>query len=287
MTDALDEGRRHRLALGEPFSDVTLAFREWGPAPAERTVVCVHGLTRNAADFAALGTALGARGARVLAVDVVGRGDSSRLADPAGYTVPTYAAQLTRWLELLELEAVDWVGTSMGGLVGMVLAAGERPPMARLVLNDIGPFVPKAALADIGRYLAEEPRFASVAEAEAHLRTIHAGFGPLSDAQWRRLARTSVVRDGDGWRLHYDPAIRAPYADLAADDLDLWEVYDRITCPTLVLHGTESPLLDDATCAAMATRGPRATIRHVEGVGHAPALLADDQIEAIASWLGL
>ena len=287
MTDALDEGRKRRIPLGEPFSDVALGFREWGPAAPVRTVVCVHGLTRNAADFAALGTGLAARGARVLAVDVVGRGESSWLADPAGYTVPTYAAQLTRWLELLGLEGVDWVGTSMGGLVGMVLAAGEAPPMARLVLNDIGPFVPRTALAEIGRYLELEPHFASVREAEAHLRTIHAGFGPLTDAQWRRLTETSLVPAGDGWRLHYDPAIRVPYADLAETDLDLWAVYDRIDRPTLVLHGADSPLLDAATCAAMAGRGPRAEIRSFAGVGHAPALLDDAQIETVATWLGL
>jgi len=287
MTDALDEGRKHRLALGEPFAEVTLGYREWGPADAPRTVVCVHGLTRNAADFAALATALAARGARVLAVDVVGRGDSSWLDDPAGYAVPTYAAHLAHWLRLLGLDGVDWVGTSMGGLVGMALAAGERPPMARLVLNDVGPFVPKAALEEIGTYLAKELRFAGLDDVDAHLRKIHAGFGPLTDAQWRRLAATSVVPDGDGWRLHYDPAIRVPYVDLAADDIDLWELYDRITVPTLVLHGADSPLLDDATCAAMAARGPRAEVRRFEGVGHAPALLAADQIEAVAAWLGL
>jgi pimeloyl-ACP methyl ester carboxylesterase len=287
MTDAPDEGTRHRLPLGAPFEDVTLGYREWGTPEATRTVVCVHGLTRNAADFAGLGAALGARGARVLAVDVVGRGDSSWLADPSAYAVPTYAGHLVRWLQRLELERVDWVGTSMGGLVGMVLAASERPPMARLVLNDVGPFVPKAALEEIGAYLAKEMRFADLAEVEAHLRTIHAGFGPLSDAQWRRLAETSVVADGDGWRLHYDPAIRVPYEDLAADDIDLWELYDRIAVPTLVLHGSESPLLDLATCEAMSRRGPRAEIRHFAGVGHAPALLADDQIQAVAGWLGL
>ncbi len=287
MTASLDEGRKRRLALGEPFAEVTLGYREWGPADAPRTVVCVHGLTRNAADFAGLATALAARGARVLAVDVVGRGDSSWLADPAGYAGPTYAAHLTRWLQLLELDGVDWVGTSMGGLVGMALAASERPPMARLVLNDVGPFVPKAALEDIATYLAKKLRFASLDDVDAHLRKIHAGFGPLTAAQWRRLAATSVVPDGDGWRLHYDPAIREPYADLAAADIDLWELYDRITVPTLVLHGVDSPLLDRATCDAMAARGPRAEVRRFEGVGHAPALLADDQIEAVAAWLGL
>jgi len=287
MTDTPDEGTRHRLELGAPFEGVTLGYREWGSPDAVRTVVGVHGLTRNAADFAGLATALAGRGARVLAVDVVGRGDSSWLDDPSGYAVPTYAGHLACWLQRLELDRVDWVGTSMGGLIGMALAASERPPMARLVLNDVGPFVPKAALEEIGAYLAKTLHFASLADVEAHLRKIHAGFGPLTDAQWRRLARTSVVADGDGWRLHYDPAIRVPYEDLAADDIDLWELYDRITVPTLVLHGSASPLLDRATCEAMSRRGPGAEVRHFEGVGHAPALLADDQIDAVATWLGL
>jgi pimeloyl-ACP methyl ester carboxylesterase len=287
MDQEVDEGRRQRLALGEPFAGITLGFREWGAADADRTVVCVHGLTRNAADFAPLATALAAGGARVLAVDVVGRGDSSWLSDPTGYALPTYAAHLSRWLRQLGLRDVDWVGTSMGGLVGMVLAAGEQPPMARLVLNDVGPFVPKAALEEIGRYLARERFFATIEDAEAHLRTIHAGFGPLTDAQWHRLATTSVVPADGGWRLHYDPAIRVPYDELAADDIDLWHVYDGIACPTLVLHGADSPLLDRATVDAMTRRGPRAEVRRFAGVGHAPALVAPDQIGAVAEWLGL
>ena len=165
------------LALGPDFAELELGYIEWGETTAPRTVVCVHGLTRNAHDFDVLAAALAARGCRVLAVDVAGRGSSGWLADPGQYIVPVYAAQLTRFLEQLGLSGVDWIGTSMGGLIGMALAAGENPPMARLVINDIGPLVGKASLAQIRSYLGLDLVFPDMAALEAHLRLIHASFG--------------------------------------------------------------------------------------------------------------
>ncbi len=264
-----------------------MAYLDWGEPDAERTVVCVHGLTRNAHDFDVLATQLVPQGARLLAVDIVGRGRSSWLDDPAGYVVPTYAGQLGAWLAALAPTEVDWIGTSMGGLIGMVLAAGDAPPMRRLVLNDIGPFVSKQALLQIKSYLGVEVRFASLDEAERHLRFVHAPFGPLSDDQWRYLTFHSTVHDGDGWRLHYDPAIRVPYADLAEADVDLWSVWDAIACPTYVLHGWDSVVLTHATCEQMRVRGPRAEVVSFPGVGHAPALMSEDQILTIRRWLEL
>ena len=264
-----------------------MAYLDWGDPAAARVVVCVHGLTRNAHDFDVLAQELASHGARVLAVDIVGRGRSSWPADPHGYAVPTYVAHLQAWLGALGLARVDWIGTSMGGLVGMVLAAAETPPIERLVLNDIGPFVGKQALLQIKSYLGTRVRFDSLAEAETHLRFVHAPFGPLSDEQWRYLTRHSVVADGDGWRLHYDPNIAVPYAELAADDIALWELWDRIARPTYVLHGSESVILTHATCREMAVRGPCADVQHVLGVGHAPALMAQDQILTVRRWLHL
>jgi len=250
-------------------------------------VVCVHGLTRNARDFDALARALSDR-ARVLCVDVAGRGRSDWLADPAEYRVDVYARHLLRLLELEGARRVDWVGTSMGGLIGMAIAAGERSPIERLVLNDIGPFVPKEALGFIGSYLGLDLLFPTVEALEQHLRLIHAPFGPLTDEEWAHLARHSsrALPEG-GVRLVYDPAIRVPFDTAAAEDMDVWPLYDRIACPTLVLRGTESRLLLPETAEEMTRRGPKARLVTFPGVGHAPALMAADQIEAVRGFLDL
>ena len=274
-----------KLELGVPWPDVALAYTDWGEPDAEQVVVCVHGLTRNARDFDFLAQALAARGLRAIAVDVAGRGLSSWLADPQGYAVPTYAAQMLRFLELMKLGPVDWVGTSMGGLIGMVLAAREAPPLRRLVLNDVGPFVPAEALKQIQAYLGIELSFESLEALESHLRAIHASFGPLTDSQWRHLAKHSARETAEGWRLSYDPAIRVPFEAAAAEDIDLWPLWDAIQVPTLVLWGEESTLLTRATAEEMGNRGPKAEVTGFARVGHAPALMSQDQIATVVDWL--
>lgn len=285
--DGTDGPREQSLVLDDPFAGIELAWLEWGPADAERVVVCVHGLTRNAHDFDVLAQTLARQGARVLAVDVVGRGRSSWLPDAHGYVVPVYAGQLAQWLQRLGVGSVDWIGTSMGGLIGMVLAASETPPMARLVLNDVGPFVGRQALLQIKSYLALDLHFQTIEEAEKHLRFVHAPFGRLSDEQWRHMAVHSVRADGAGFRLHYDPGIKVPYAELAEEDVVLWELWDGIRCPTFVLHGFESVILTRRTCTEMQERGPKAEVASFMGVGHAPALMSADQILTIRRWLNL
>ena len=269
------------LTLGPDFADLELAYLDWGEPTASRTVVCVHGLTRNARDFDVLAAALAARGCRVVAVDVAGRGRSGWLADPSQYDVQVYAAQFARLLDLLDLRGVDWIGTSMGGLIGMVLAAGESPPMARLVVNDIGPFVADATMAQIRGYLGLDLVFKDMAELEAHLRLIHASFGPLTDAEWRALALHSGRATPEGLRLHYDPSIREPFITAAEGNIDLWQAWDRIRCPTLILHGAGSVLLTGDVLDEMGRRGPSIDVVTFEGVGHAPALMSDDQIATI------
>ncbi|HXV26373.1 MAG TPA: alpha/beta hydrolase [Alphaproteobacteria bacterium] len=273
------------LALDGPYAGIQLGYVDWGRSDADRVVVCVHGLTRNARDFDALARALVEHDMRVIAVDVVGRGRSSWLADPKDYVMPNYVGHLSRFLALKGLDQVFWIGTSMGGIIGMGLAAGENSPVARLVLNDIGPFVPREALVQIQTYLGLDLVFASMDEVEQHLRMVHSGFGRLEDIQWRHLAEHGSRRHETGWRLHYDPAIRIPYADLTAEDIDLWPIWDLIACPTLVLRGAESVLLTAETAAEMECRGPKATITTVPDAGHAPALMSPDQIETISRWL--
>ncbi|MDF2765969.1 MAG: putative carboxylesterase [Rhodospirillales bacterium] len=275
-----------KMALDGPFAGIELGYADWGAPAAGRVAVCVHGLTRNARDFDPLAEALAGRGYRVIAVDVVGRGRSSWLPDPKGYVVPQYIAHLSRFLALMGLRGVDWIGTSMGGIIGMGLAAGDETPIGRLVLNDIGPFVPREALVNIQTYLGLDLGFSSLEEVEQHLRMVHSGFGRLEDHQWRHLAEHGSRRDERGWRLHYDPAIRIPYADLTGEDIDLWPIWDRIACPTLVLRGAESTLLTEATAQEMQHRGPKATLVTIPEAGHAPALMAAEQIQTILRWLG-
>jgi pimeloyl-ACP methyl ester carboxylesterase len=218
---------------------------------------------------------------------VVGRGRSEWLDDPADYAVPTYAGHMLQLIEHLDASEVDWVGTSMGGLIGMGIAAMERSPIRRLVLNDVGPFVPKAALARIGAYLGLDLAFESLAHLEAHLRLIHAPFGPLTDEQWAHLAEHSWRRRADGRIVFgYDPRIAAAFrtAD-PVQDLDLWALWEAIRCPTLALRGGDSDLLLAATAAEMTGRGPQATLVTIDGVGHAPALMNPQQIAIIRDWL--
>jgi pimeloyl-ACP methyl ester carboxylesterase len=274
------------ITLGAPFEGIDIGYVEWGRPDAMRSVVCAHGLTRHARDFDVLAEALANRDLRVIAIDVVGRGRSSWLPDPRQYMVPVYALQLKQFIDRLQLGTVAWVGTSMGGLIGMVLAATTPEVIDRLVLNDVGPFVSKAALQQIRSYVGANPQFADLDEAERYLRSIHAGFGPLSDSQWRQLARHSVVDNGTGgWRLHYDPALSAAYAGTADADLDLWALWDQISCPVLLLRGGASALLTPEVAERMRSSGPRAELVTFEGVGHAPALMTADQVSVVVSWL--
>jgi pimeloyl-ACP methyl ester carboxylesterase len=268
-----------------PEGPCRIAVTGWGDPGAARTIVCVHGLTRNARDFDVLARDL-AQDARVLAVDVPGRGRSAWFADPKHYDVPVYAALMSRLLDKLGLRSVDWIGTSLGGLIGMRLAAPAETPIARLVLNDIGPTVPTEVLEMIRAYLGLELSFATLDELEQHLRQIHAPFGPLSDADWRHLAIHSSRQREDGrWVLSYDPAIRIPFAEQGEADFDEWPTYDAIRCPTLLIRGKDSLVLTDEILAQMRQRGPRPEVVAFEGIGHAPTLTTPDQVAAVRGWL--
>jgi pimeloyl-ACP methyl ester carboxylesterase len=187
----------------------------------------------------------------------------------------------------LGVERVDWIGTSMGGLIGMLCAAQPQSPVARLVINDVGPFIPKAALERIGAYVGADPVFADLAAAEAYFRRVHAPFGALGGAEWRHLAETSTMPapGGSGLKLRYDARIGAPFKQEPLEDVDLWAQWDRIGCPTLVLRGADSDLLPAETAAEMTRRGPRAALREIAGCGHAPALMDGEQTGLIRDWL--
>jgi len=263
-----------------------LAYREWGPAEAQGVLVCVHGLTRNGRDFEEVAAAASQEGWRVICPDVVGRGDSDPLAEPSGYNFPQYLQDMNALLARLDVEEVDWLGTSMGGIIGMLLAAQPKSPLRRLILNDIGAYLPRAALEEIASQVAEERIWTDFESASRDLRQAYEGFGPLAEEEWRRLVERSLVRMADGrWRRNYDPAIGSSFAGTLSGDVDLWSYWEAVTQPVLVLRGGRSQLLTAETAGEMERRGPGARILEFPQCGHAPALMQSDQIRPILDWL--
>jgi pimeloyl-ACP methyl ester carboxylesterase len=276
--------RRNHFASLSPHGFHRVVYFEWGDAANPRVVICVHGVGRNARDFDTVAEAL-APSHRVISVDMPGRGESEWLADPNDYVFPTYLTALTALIARSGAETVSWIGTSMGGLLGMTLAAQPASPVARLVVNDVGPTIEAVAVERIRSYFGTDPTFASYAEIADYVRTISAPFGSLDDAQWDRVVRTNVRQRADGrWGLAYDPGIAVPFRAAAAPP-DLWPVWDRIRCPSLVLRGVQSDLLSAATAAQMSARGPRPQVVEIAGVGHAPMLMSPDQINPVVQFL--
>lgn len=283
------EPRLRHVTCASPKGLHRLAYWEWLPpamAPgAAPTVVCAHGLTRNGRDFDALAARLSQRW-RVVCPDMIGRGRSDRVADPQLYALPQYIADCVTLVARLDVERVAWVGTSMGGLIGMLLAALPGTPIGRLVLNDIGPEIDAAGRARIGGYVGQDPQFATEAEGVAALRELMRDFGPHTDDQFRLLTRNFLVPRDAGFTFAYDPAIALAFREQqAAPAPDLWPVYDAIRCPTLVTRGAQSDILSATTAAAMTQRGPRAQCIVFDGVGHAPTFIAADQVDAVERFL--
>jgi pimeloyl-ACP methyl ester carboxylesterase len=278
------EPRRRSLQCASPRGLHRVAYLEWGHPGNRDVLVCVHGLTRTARDFDDLARALCGQW-RVVCPDVAGRGDSDRLSDPMLYGLPQYVSDMVTLIARLDVETVSWVGTSMGGLIGMALAAQSGSPVRRLVLNDVGAVITHASLERIAAYVGEAPAFASVEEAERYLRDIAAPFGPHSDAQWRHLTETWLRKNSDGtWRPSYDPRIGEPGL-VPEKDLELWGLYDAVRCPTLLLRGESSDLLTRDTAGEMTRRGPKARLVEIRGVGHAPTLMHADQIAIVREFL--
>ena len=286
MAEAVVEPRRRSVQCSSPKGLHRIAYLEWGDPRNKDVLVCVHGLARSSRDFDELARALCGH-FRVACPDLAGRGDSDRLADPALYVVPQYVSDMVTLIARLDAESVNWVGTSLGGLVGMALAAQAGSPIKRLFLNDVGPVIAKVALERIASYLGQTPAFNAIEEAEKYIRAVSASFGPHTEAQWRFLTETFVRKDAQGkWRAHYDPRIADEYKrTLPTQDIELWYLYDAIRCPTMVLRGAQSDLLSSQTVEAMTRRGPKAKVVEIAGVGHAPTLLNPDQIAIVRDFL--
>ncbi len=285
-----------------------MAYWQWGRPDASHVVVCAHGLSRQGRDFDVLAQALCEQGAaqpggiRVICPDVAGRGESDWLKDPMDYQVPGYAADMLVLLAHLHAQSpiitLDWVGTSMGGLIGMALCGQPDLPMAvpvrRLVLNDVGPVIQWQAIERIGAYLGQPQYFNGLQEAADAMCAVSGSFGPHTPEQWLALSRPMVrpvsAAADSRLRLHYDPAIALPFAQVTEETAKqggalLWQLYDQIKAGTLLLRGAQSDLLSRQTADAMTQRGPRARLVEFAGVGHAPTLIAKDQVAAVTGFL--
>lgn len=281
-----DAGNGHRMA-----------YWQWGADDAAHTIVCVHGLTRQGRDFDVLAQALMARAStplRVVCPDVAGRGMSEWLSEPSGYAIPHYVGDMLTLLAQLKPQTLDWVGTSMGGLIGMAVCVHAKAVGAsvrRLVLNDVGPVLEWESLLRIGTYLGKAMHFDSLQQAADAMAVIASSFGPHTPEQWLELSRHMVKPDpAGGVSLHYDPAIALPFQAITQElalqgEAAIWDLYDAITAQTLLVRGADSDLLSPQTAASMTQRGPRARLLEFAGVGHAPTFVADDQVDAVASFL--
>ena len=260
-----------------------MAYKEWGDPKNPAVLLCVHGVTRVSDDFDALAAVMSDR-YRVICPDVVGRGRSSWLANPLGYQLPQYVSDMVTLIARLDVAQIDWFGTSMGGLIGMGVAALKDNPIRKMLLNDIGPTINYAALMRIAEYMGKEVRFPTFEAGVDYIRTIAAPFGPHSDEQWNKLAGDVLRQQKDGqWSRHYDPAISQAFStfteeNAAQSEAALWAIYDSIQCPVLLVRGSESDLLSRETADLMTQRGPRAALTELAGIGHTPTFMQPEQI---------
>ena len=278
--------RKNNVQCVSPSGIHRMAYTEWGAPDNPRVLICVHGLTRNGRDFDRLAAAM-AQHYRVICPDVVGRGQSGRLRNPANYAIPQYVADMVTLIARLNVESVHWVGTSMGGLIGMALASMEGTPIHKMLLNDVGPLITLESLQRIANYVGTDPTWATFEEALSFVKLVSAPFGQLTEADWFHLTEHSISQRSDGrWGFLYDPEIATPFKATFGDkDIDLWPVYDLIKCPTLVMRGADSDLLRRETWQQMGERGPRAKLAEIQGVGHAPMFMTDEQISLARDFL--
>nr|WP_321984176.1 alpha/beta hydrolase [uncultured Lichenicoccus sp.] len=265
-----------------------IAYVEWGNPQSDRVAICVHGLSRQGRDFDLIAAEMARRGWRVICPDLVGRGRSDWLREPGEYTLPQYVSDLAGLVARLDVPKVDWIGTSLGGIIGILMAGQRQSPVGRLVVNDIGPFVTWQVLQRLGDAVRDAPlTFPDLCAATGFVRTTLPGFGPLSDEKWEHLARHGFSENkAGGWRKLADSDIAGPFRTSLLFNLSIWNYWDQITCPTLVLRGEHSDVLPAAIATEMTQRGPEATLVEFEGCGHAPALMDAGQINTVVEWLG-
>ena len=267
-----------------------MAYKEWGDPKNQNVLICVHGVTRVSDDFDVFALALMDK-YRIICPDIVGRGKSDWLPNPQLYQIPQYVSDMVTLLARLDVETVDWLGTSMGGLIGMGLAAMPKNPIRKLILNDVGPALNFDAIVRIGEFIGQDVLFDTFDEAAAYIRAVSLSFGPHSEAQWHKLASDVLKQNKEGkWIRHYDLSLSIPVKAItpelaAAGQAMLWTAYDAVKCKTLLVRGSESDLLTKEAAQEMTTRGPCATLIEIAGVGHAPTFVQPEQIEIAKKFL--
>lgn len=264
-----------------------ICWHEWGRPDAERTVLCLHALNRNGRDFDFLAQAL-ATGYRVLCLDLPGRGDSDRLANPAHYSHRTYLQVLDALLDAAGLRGrrINIVGTSLGGLLGMIYAADHPDRVERLVLNDVGTFTRGEVFHKAAQSISHEMRFRRFGQAVLTFKVMTASCGPLTDPEWQAVSRHMVEPAADGGlTLRYDSKIAIRLFEDAKADLDLWSFYDRISARVLLIRGEHSDVVSEENARAMVQGGPGAELLTIPGTGHFPMLIKQAEIDAVVSFL--
>lgn len=279
-----------------------VAYLEWGSKGVLPPILCVHGLTRNAKDFDALAAYLQSN-RHLFIPDIVGRGDSDWLKNPLHYTYEQYLADLNTLIARMRCSTLDWIGTSMGGLLGLIMASLDQSPVRKLVLNDVGPQIPIKALARLSKYAGFNPEFNSIQEAVTYFKKIYADFGTLSEAQWETITINSIKQAGDSkWIIKLDPGIKAipskskiawqqlllhPYKAFQGTvfDIDLWHLWRKVKCPVLVIRGEHSDILPTSVVEKMQETHPQTTVMTIADVGHAPTLLDDKTHQEIRAFL--
>lgn len=260
-----------------------IVYNEWGSQDNERVLVCVHGLARNSRDFDDIAKSL-SREYRVICPDMPGRGESDWLANPADYAMPQYLSNIMVLLARLNVEKVDWLGTSMGGIIGMLLASMPQSPIRKLILNDIGAFVSKESIQRIGDYLVPK-HFEDAETAKAFMKTTYPGLRNLTEVQWQHLTKYGFKQVEQGLTQHYDPAIGDTLRASADQDIDLWFVWRAIQCPQMLIWGETSDILNQATVEQMQTENPAMSLYSIAGIPHVPSLMEEAHIQEITQWL--
>jgi pimeloyl-ACP methyl ester carboxylesterase len=263
-----------------------LAYREWNHGVHDRVLMCVHGVTRNSRDFLRLGDALQDR-FRVICPDMAGRGLSDPRVVPPAVPMQANAMDVASVMTHAHLNSVNLLGTSMGGIVGMLLASRPHSPIQKLILNDVGPFIPEIIFSAVSKHEAVKPKvFATLEEAVSYHRIYCMGFGPMNDEQWVEFTLNGLKETDQGWVYDCHPSLRDGLSQSVASDVDLWHVWDKIQCPVLVLRGQKSIALQPETAERMQKTGPCATVIEIPQTGHAPPLMNEEQIGMVRDFLG-
>jgi len=281
----------------------TVAYTEWGSwYPELPAVICVHGYTRNGRDFDALAHYLSLKGRHIYCPDIVGRGDSAWFKQAQHYSFPQYVDDMNVLIARTNAHHIDWIGTSMGGIIGMMIASLPNSPVRRLILNDVGPQIPLHGLRKLAKYIGNEPDFKTKAEAKDFFKKNYAQFGLLSDSQWDTFTKHSVEQRAPNlFVAKVDPHIKNPKStvQILSDlfhhpqkalegilyDIDLWSIWKTIHCPVLVIHGKHSDLLTTEIIEKMQRIHDSTYVYEIEDAGHAPALLDNANHEVIDEWL--